>query len=120
MSNRWSVEEEMLLAQVWVTVHEEPVIHNAMSFWNRVVTMFNERSDGVNRNRGMIMSKWSSLNCECVVFNGIYQHLLRTTRDDHTVCLVNAMRNFKDRYNGKSFKYVQAWEVLRTHPRWAE
>ena len=30
MSNRLSVEEETLLAQVWVTVHEEPAIHNAI------------------------------------------------------------------------------------------
>ena len=48
MSNRLSVEEETLLAQVWVIVHEDPVIHNSMSFLNRVVTMFNERSDEIN------------------------------------------------------------------------
>ena len=120
MANRWSVEEETLLAQAWIAVHEDHVIHNAMSFWHRVVAIFNDRTDGVNRNRDMVMSKWSRLNTECVVFNGIYQHLRRTTYDDHNVCLTNAMRTYEDRYDGRSFKYVQAWEVLRTHPRWAE
>ena len=120
MNNRWSVEEEILLAQVWVAVHEDAVNHNANSFWNRVVAMFNNLSDDVNRNKDMVMSKWSRLNCECVVFNGIYKQLRLTTGDDHTVCLTNAMRTFKDRYGGKSFKYVHVWEVLRNHPRWAE
>ena len=94
MANRWSVEEETLLAQAWVAVHEDHVIHNAMSFWHRVVAIFNDRTDGVNRNRDMVMSKWSRLNCECVVFNGIYQHLRRTTLDDHNVYVRGCRCNF--------------------------
>ena len=47
MNNRWSVEEEILLAQVWVAVHEDAVNHNAYSFWHRVVAMFNNLSDDV-------------------------------------------------------------------------
>ena len=120
MANRWSVEEEASLAQVWVTVHEDAINHNAMSFWQRVVGIFNDLSGGVIRNREMVTSKWGSLNCECIVFNGIYRQLQQTTGDDHTVCVTNAMRTFENRYRGKSFKYVHAWEILRNHPRWAE
>lgn len=120
MNSLWSVEEEILLAQVWVALHVDGVNHNGNAFWHRVVAMFNNLSDGVIRNKDMVTSKWSRLNCECIVFNGIYQQLWLTTGDDHTVCLMNAMRNFKDCYGRKSFKYVHAWEVLRNHPRWAE
>ena len=120
MSNRWSVDVEILLAQYWVAVHEDPYQHDAYSFWNRVVIIFNNLSDGPNRNKDMVSSKWSRLNSECIVFNGIYKHLRLTTGDDHTVCLTNAMRTFKDRYGGNSFKYVHVWEILRNNPRWAE
>ena len=98
MANRWSIEEEILLAQVWVAVHEDAANLNAYSFWNRVVLVFNHLSDGLNRTKDAVASKWSSLNSECIVFNGIYKHLRLTTGDDHTVCLTNAMRTFADRY----------------------
>ena len=82
MSNRWSVEEETVLAQAWVAVHEDPYQHDAYSFWNRVVIIFNNLSDGPNRNKDMVSSKWGRLNSECIVFNGIYKHLRLTTGDD--------------------------------------
>ena len=106
MSNRWSVDEEILLAQSWVAVHEDPYLHDAHSFWNRVVTIFNHLSGPPHRNKDMVLSKWGRINTECIVFNGIYKHLRQTTADDHSVCRTNAMRTFEDRYGGKSFKYV--------------
>ena len=120
MNNRYSVEEENLLAQVWVAVSKDVVKYNANSFWNPVVAMFNNWTEGVNRNKDMVSSKWRRLNCECHKFNAIYRQLRLTIGDNHGVCLMNALAIFKERYGGKSFEYVHVWEVLRNHPKWVK
>ena len=47
MTNRWSIKEEQLLAEVWIVVSEDAINYNENSFWNSVVERFNNQFDGV-------------------------------------------------------------------------
>jgi hypothetical protein len=47
MNNRWLMEEEVLLAIVWLEVQESTDLLNERSFWNVVTRKFNEQTNGV-------------------------------------------------------------------------
>lgn len=54
MSNRWSMEEESLLAHVWLAVSESRHLvnngeHRNNSFWNVVTQRFNDQTNGEHR-----------------------------------------------------------------------
>jgi hypothetical protein len=57
MSTRWSQAEETLLAEVWIEVSQEQHTPNDLTFWNRVVDMFNNQTVGNNRNKNMVTGK---------------------------------------------------------------
>jgi hypothetical protein len=58
MTNRWSMEEEYLLATVWLEVHDSRDAVNERSFWNNEVTQrFNDQSDGEHRNKNSITTQ---------------------------------------------------------------
>ena len=43
MANRWSMEVEYLLANLWLEVHNSEDLMNERSFWNEVTQRFNIR-----------------------------------------------------------------------------
>lgn len=77
MNTRWSLEEENLLADMWIEVHEAKDIVNERSFWNEVTERFDHQTDGEHRNKNIITGKWSRINCQCRKFNDIYKDLQR-------------------------------------------
>ena len=117
MANRWLMEEEILLAEVWLEVSQENF--KKRSFWNEVVERFNNQSDGDHRNKNMVTSKWGRLSTECKKFNDIYKHLQRTSPDDNNR-LQTTKNIFEERFGGRSFEYVHVWFILRNHPKWDE
>jgi hypothetical protein len=113
MANRWFIEEESLLANIWLVVHEfprEPV------FWNDVTARFNEQSDGNVRNKSQIKGKWARLTCECEKFNDIYLNLQPTREVNGR--LFDAIDVFKERYGDQGFKYLHVWLILQNSPAW--
>ena len=114
MTNHWSIEEENLLADMWLEVSQ--YYYNDSSFWNEVVERFNNQSDGDFRNKNQITAKWARLTTECQKFNDIYLNLQRTSHDnDH---IHNAMNIFKERFGGRGFKHIHVWFILRNNPIW--
>lgn len=75
-------------------------------FWNQVVDMFNNQSDGDNRNQNIVTGKWKRLNNECQKFNAIYKHLHRTSGENDSDHFKNAKIIFEQRFGGRSFQYV--------------
>ena len=113
MANRWSVEEENLLADMWLIVHE---FHGESVFWNEVTERFNNQSDGPFRNKSQITGKWARMNCECQKFNDIY--LSVQLNDEFNDRLHTAMNNFRERFGGQGFRYLNVWFILRRSPIW--
>ena len=110
MANRWSIEEEQLLANVWLEVHDEHELVSESSFWNAVTQQFNNQTEGPDRKKNSITAQWSRINLECRRYNSIYKELERTSADLNR--LSNANRIFHERY-GKGMKYQHVWFVLR-------
>ena len=117
MANRWSLEEENLLVEVWLEVSQEN--YEKRSFWNEVVESFNNQSGGDHRNKNMVTSKWGRLSTECKNFNYIYKHVHRNIPDDNNR-LQTTKRIFEERFGGRSFEYAHMWFILRNHPKWNE
>ena len=113
MANRWSIEEECLLADMWMLGHEFP---RGIPFWNDVTTRFNEQSDGPVRNKSQITGKWTRLSRECETFNDIYLNLQPTREVNGR--LLDALDVLKERYGGQDFKYMPVWLILKNNPAW--
>ena len=118
MANLWWRDEEKLLAEVWCEVSQEQHTHKDHTFWNRVVDMFNNQNEGDNRNKHMLVGKWTTLNLECKRFNTIYREVFMNREVNANDRLATAKTIYEQRYGGKSFKYVHVWEVLRNQPIW--
>ena len=115
MNNRWSMEEEDLLARVWLEVQDSGDLVNGRSFWNEVTQRFNNQTNGENRNKNSITAMWSRMNAECRRYNAIYKELLRTSEDPCR--LSNANRIYYERY-GRGIYYQHVWFVLRNTNAW--
>ena len=114
MANRWDIEEETLLADMWQVVHE---FHAGEGpFWQVVTERFNEQAVGPHRSKSQITSKWAWMNSECQQFHAIHDNL-QPTRDPW-VRVEDAMNVFKERNDGKAFKYFHVWSILRFNPTW--
>ena len=113
MANRWSVEEECLVADMWLNVHE---FHSETVFWNTVTERFNNLSDGPFRSKSQITGKWARMNCECQKFNDIY--LTVQDSDEVNGRLNTTLNMFRERYGGQGFKYLNVWFILKGIPIW--
>ena len=115
MSNRWSMEEESLLAHVWLAVSESRDLVNERSFWNVVTQRFNDQTNGEHRNKNSIMAQWKRINLECRRYNDIYREVQRTSQDP---CLVsNANQVYHERH-GKGLRYQHVWFIVRNMYAW--
>ena len=115
MNNRWLMEEEVLLAIVWLEVQDSTDLLNERSFWNVVTRKFNEQTNGVQRNKNSITAQWNRMNIECRRYNAIYKELQRTGQDTNR--LTNANRIYYERY-GRELHYPQVWFTLRNTRAW--
>ena len=115
MNNRWSMEEEYLLANVWLEVHDSRDLVNGRSFWNEVTQRFNDQTDGEHRNKNSITAQWNRINLECRRYNDIYKELQRTSEDPCR--LSNANRIYHERY-GRGIYYQHVWFILRNTWAW--
>ena len=115
MPTSWSMEEEALMANIWLRLHEvrDPVTER--SFWDAFAQRFNDETDGVHRSKSRVLSHWKKIELECLRYNAIYKELLRTTEDPDRLCTANRM--YFERY-GKGINYQHVWFVLRNHYAW--
>ena len=118
MANSWWRDEEKLLAEVWCDVSQEQHTHRNHIFWNRVVDMFNNKNQGENHTKRMLVGKWSTLNSECKVFNAIYREVFMNRAVNDNDRLATAKTIYEQRHGGRSFRYVHVWEVLQVQPIW--
>ena len=118
MSTRWSIEEETLLADMWLEISRNSEGLNERSFWDRVVARFNEWTDGDHRNKSMITGKWARLSCECCKCHDIYHYLQQTSQDPEQN-ISTALNMFRERYGRRGFQYLHVWLILKNTQEWA-
>ena len=75
------MNEENLLANIWLGVHEDRDLGVHRSFWNVVTQRFNDQTDGEHCNKNSIKAQWNRINIECRRYNAIYKELLRTSQE---------------------------------------
>ena len=114
MATRWSIDEECWLAEMWQNVHEFHA--NEGPFWQVVTEKFNEQSDGPTRSKSQLMGKWARMNSDCQKFHEIYLNLQPTREPDDRV--EDALNVYKERHDGRDFKYFQVWLILKSNTIW--
>ncbi|XP_076883460.1 uncharacterized protein LOC143532242 [Bidens hawaiensis] len=114
---KWTTEEEVVLARAWVNEPEEPKIDH----WKRVREKFhNTMGRGEYRNPDMISSKWRETRLKVEKFEGIYKKNF-DNRESGTSDL-NIFQDSCDEYKaemGSAFIHNKVWEVVRTCTKWA-
>ena len=114
MAVHWSLEEENLLANMFIEVSEDANHTTPTSFQDEVTRKFNDESDGVHRTKHSITGKWRRMSCECTKFDDIYSAVQRTGLAGDQLAM--AMTVFKERTHGRNFQYMQPWFILRNTP----
>ncbi|PWA68078.1 Apple-like protein [Artemisia annua] len=86
MNHLWSMEEECILANVWLSASECLDLRVERSFWNAVTTRFNNQTNGEHRTKDRLMYQWKKINQECLRYNAIYKELTIINRERHELC----------------------------------
>ncbi|GJX51653.1 hypothetical protein Tco_0278498 [Tanacetum coccineum] len=119
---RWTSEEEELLAKCYIAVSEDPNIERDQKldwFWGKVLSTYND-SAPFQRNKDMLAWKWSTLILNCQKFNALRkraQCLCKSCENEMDV-FRHAKTMFKDEHKGRSFTQESSWDILRTSPKW--
>ncbi|VFQ73633.1 unnamed protein product [Cuscuta campestris] len=106
---KWTPEEECLLASAWADVSEHPIIGSEQTndaMWNRIEEKFFTamNNDGSYRTRDQLTSKWSHINHKVRKFIGVYEECARSQRsgtNNADVLRLAATRYQDDEHQGK-------------------
>ncbi|XP_071728118.1 uncharacterized protein [Rutidosis leptorrhynchoides] len=118
----WDPEEEAWLATCWIDSSEDSKKGNSQkisTLWNTIYEKFNNNERGWYRGDDQLTSKWRNVNRACKDFNGFYEDVKRNWRsgqNDEGI-MKKALLIYK-REKLKDFNMVQAWDVLKKHPKW--
>ncbi|VFQ95224.1 unnamed protein product [Cuscuta campestris] len=123
---KWTPEEECILASAWVDVSEHPIIGkeqtiNAM--WDHIEEKFFTamKKDGSYRTRDQLTSKWGHINKKVRKFMGVYEECSRSRRsgtNDADVLRLATTRYQDDWNQGKV--PIDLWRILSRSPKWQQ
>ncbi|KAJ0929101.1 putative glutathione transferase [Helianthus annuus] len=122
----WTPIEEETLAKAYIGTSTHPTKGNNQTgdgFWTKVLTKFLELMDqGSYRDIDSVSSKWRKMNGFvnkfCDEYNKIYTSGRRSGMSDEDV-FEQALEKYKTNNGNTNFAHVHAWEVLKTHQKWA-
>ncbi|XP_076955405.1 glutathione S-transferase T3-like [Bidens hawaiensis] len=121
---KWSVQEELALAQAWVDVSEHPIVGNEQTIddlWDRVeVKFFEAMGKGPDyQRRDQITGKWTHINKKVNKYIGVYEECARNQKsgtNDVDLHKKVAARYQDDGHTGNI--PLELWEVLTASPKW--
>ncbi|VFQ61214.1 unnamed protein product [Cuscuta campestris] len=113
---KWTPEEECLLASAWVDVFAHPIVGSEQTkdaMWDRIEEKFFTamNKDGSYRTRDQLTSKWSHINRKVRKFIGVYEECARFRRsktNDADVLRLATTRYQDDGHQGKKRSSVNA------------
>ncbi|VFQ72904.1 unnamed protein product [Cuscuta campestris] len=123
---KWTPEEECLLASAWVDVSEHHIIDSEQTkdaMWDRIEEKFFTamNKDGSYRTRDQLTSKWSHINRKVRKFIGVYEECSRSQRsgtNDADVLRLATARYQDDGHQGKV--PIDLWRILSRSPKWQQ
>ncbi|VFQ94078.1 unnamed protein product [Cuscuta campestris] len=123
---KWTLEEECLLASAWVDVSEHPIIGSEQTkdaMWDRIEEKFFTamNKDGSYRTRDQLTSKWSHINHKVRKFIGVYEECSRSRRsgtNDANVLRLTTARYQDDGHQGNV--PINLWRILSRSPKWQQ
>lgn len=111
------------MATAWVSTSEDQRVGNNQkgdSFWYRVQAFYNKETSSSTRTKDQLTSKWREVKAKVTKFNDIFVELERnrSSGQSEAEILTLAIDSYHQT-NHAAFPYMHVWEVLKTHPKWA-
>ncbi|GJT89327.1 hypothetical protein Tco_1071044 [Tanacetum coccineum] len=121
--NLWIQGEELLLAESFIQISEDPKTgsdQNNDTFWYKILDVFNEETKKNNypsRTKNMLTGKWTLMNRYVQKFNSLVQETLVMSgeNDEDWMTMVEIL--FKT-HTGSEFKHKSAWLFLKDKHKW--
>ncbi|VFQ77910.1 unnamed protein product [Cuscuta campestris] len=110
---KWTPEEECILASAWVDVSEHPIVGNEQTInamWDRIEEKFFTamKKDGSYRTRDQLTSKWGHINKKVRKFMGVYEECSRTRRSGTNDADVLRLATTRYQDDGNQGKQINA------------
>ncbi|GJT56369.1 hypothetical protein Tco_1273856 [Tanacetum coccineum] len=121
--NAWTQDEELLLAECFIQVSEDPKTgcdQKRDTFWYKIQNVYNteaKKKGFTERTKNMLTGKWTPMNASVLKFNQLVQETAvhsGENDDDH----MSRVHTLYDATVGGEFKHRSAWLFLKGKHKW--
>ncbi|GJX99909.1 hypothetical protein Tco_0356928 [Tanacetum coccineum] len=121
--NAWTQDEELLLAECFIQVSEDPKTgcdQKRDTFWYKIQNVYNteaKKKGFTERTKNMLTGKWTPMNTSVLKFNQLVQETAvhsGENDDDH----MSRVHTLYDATVGGEFKHRSAWLFLKGKHKW--
>ncbi|XP_057791198.1 glutathione S-transferase T3-like [Salvia miltiorrhiza] len=123
---KWSVSEEICLAQAWGTISNSSIVGNAQKnkeFWEKTVEYYNAArpKDSEPRKWEAIKSHYYHIMPDVNIFSGWYNNFYenRASGQSDEDVLDATLEKWRSVNPKKEFKYQHVWKIMRDLEKWA-
>ena len=128
-STNWTDEEDVLLAESWVGVSNDPIKSNQQSgetFWERIFARFSSKMQkrfgeqaASHRTVTAVQNRWSMMNHDINKFVGCLAQVKAVQKSGYIEedYITDALSTYRAD-QGKSFRFLRAWERVKDDPKW--
>ncbi|CAM0958615.1 unnamed protein product [Alopecurus aequalis] len=129
---KWSHREDVLLAEAWKTVSQDPIVGANQvldNYWKRVKTAYDERrmvdpdfaACVADRGQKAMANHWAHIQSACNKWHGIQEEVASrpksgANREMELVRMLEAYKNDE----GADFKFLHVFVVIEGCEKWAE
>ncbi|GKB92029.1 hypothetical protein Tco_0964301 [Tanacetum coccineum] len=120
--NFWTEDEELLLAECYIHIYEDPNIGSEQkneTFWYKVLDQYNEQTKSnkfLVRTKNMLTGKWTQMNREVEMFNSLVYEMNVMSRDNDD--WMTRVEILYKTVAGTEFKYKSVWLFLKDKHKW--
>ncbi|GJZ57256.1 hypothetical protein Tco_0612750 [Tanacetum coccineum] len=119
----WSQEEELLLAECFIQISEDPRIGSDQkndTFWYKILDAYNDQAGKRGfpiRTKNMLTGKWTPMNREVSKFNSLVNET-QTMSGENDADLMTRIEILYRAREKSDFKHKSAWNFLKGKHKW--
>ena len=128
-ATNWTDEEDVMLADSWCGVSNDPIKSNQQSgetFWERIFARFSSKmqkrfGDQAESIRTVtaVQNRWSAMNHDINKFVGCLAQVKAVPKSGYNEedYVADALSTYRADH-GKPFRFLRAWERVKDDPKW--
>jgi len=128
-ATNWTDEEDVMLADSWCGVSNDPIKSNQQSgetFWERIFARFSSKMQkrfghqaASHRTVTAVQNRWSAMNHDINKFVGCLAQVKAVPKSGYNEedYVADALSTYRADH-GKPFRFLRAWERVKDDPKW--